>query len=256
MNILIIEDEQTAVDNLTYLLRYVRPHYNVIEVIDNVQDSIVYLRKNLDIALIFMDIHLADGISFEIFDKVKITIPIIFTTAYDQYAIRAFKVYSIDYLLKPLEVEEIEVAIQKFEESNNIEESAAQLQSVLRDLHLKKSTYKHTYLVQQRDQLIPLKVSDIAYFIIEASMVKAYTFENKGYLVDKKLEDIELELGPSNFFRVTRQMIIQRSAIESLQVYFQGKLILHVKPRWQEQIIVSKAKSKELKIWIKESTAD
>ncbi|UTW66442.1 response regulator transcription factor [bacterium SCSIO 12643] len=252
MKVLIIEDELSAYDNLKYLLGKQSVDMEVEDVIDNVKDAVDYFRSDPQCELVFMDIHLADGISFEIFEQVEVKIPIIFTTAYDQYAIQAFKVHSIDYLLKPLDVESVAQALDKYEDIRNQEDASQKLRDMILDLMPSKRVFKKTYLVQQRDKLIPLNVNDVAYFLLEASIVKAYTFDQKGYILDKKLDEIEAEVNPSEFFRATRQLIVQRSAIENMQVYFQGKLILNVKPELEERIIMSKAKSRELKRWMNE----
>jgi two-component system LytT family response regulator len=252
MRVLIVEDEKSAVDNLKYLLKEVKPTIIIENVIDNVVDSIEYLKSNPPVELVFMDIHLADGVSFEIFDRTEVKIPIIFTTAYDQYAIQAFKVHSIDYLLKPLEVDDLQLAMQKFENMRSPQNSHLIIKEMIKDVMPSRKMYKHTYLVQQRDRLIPINVKDVAYFVIEASILKAYIFSGKGYVIDKKLEEIELELDPKYFFRASRQIIVQRQAIESMQVYFQGKLLLHVKPPVDYQIILSKAKSRQLRSWMNE----
>lgn len=252
MKVLIIEDELSASDNLKYLLDQQSVDIEVEDVIDNVKDAVDYFRSDPQCELVFMDIHLADGISFEIFEQVEVKIPIIFTTAYDQYAIQAFRVHSIDYLLKPLDGESVAQALDKYEGIRNPEDTSQKLRDMILDLMPSKRTFKKTYLVQQRDKLIPLNVNDVAYFLLEASIVKAYTFDQKGYILDKKLDEIEAEVNPSEFFRATRQLIVQRSAIENMQVYFQGKLILNVKPELEERIIMSKAKSRELKRWMNE----
>ena len=197
-----------------------------------------------------MDIHLADGISFEIFQQVPIRTPIIFTTAYDQYAIKAFKVNSIDYLLKPIAEEDLKHAIDKFRTITDHSSHQTQLTEVLEVLKGASKTYKSVYLVQQRDTLIPLSVDSIAYFMIENGIVKAVTEDTNSYTLDKKLEDLETELNPQLFFRANRQFIIQRKAIVNLQLYFNGKLILNIIPQPSETVIISKAKAPLLKNWI------
>lgn len=180
MKVVIVEDEIAASDNLTYILESINPAIEVLTVIDSVSDAIEYFSKDTEAVLVFMDIHLADGISFEIFEKVKIEIPIIFTTAYDQYAIQAFKVNSLDYLLKPISEEDMSGALDKFNKSAvTSTEIESQLKGVLSLLQNTNNNYKLSYLIQKRDELIPIKVSDIAYFFIDMSIVKAVTFDKQ-----------------------------------------------------------------------------
>ena len=250
MKVVIIEDEKAAAENLKFLLRTVDSTIEVDRIIDTVSGAVDYFSQQNDIELAFFDIHLADGISFKIFDKVQIETPIIFTTAYDEYALKAFKVNSIDYLLKPIDEDELKEAMDKYRFTNKKVPMDSQLQQVLQILTTDRKMYKSTYLVQQRDTLIPLSVDDVAYFTIDAGIVKAISFDSKGYIMDENLENIEMELNPNQFFRVNRQFIIQRRAIENLQLYYNGKLILNVSPKTSDQIIVSKAKAPQLKKWI------
>lgn len=250
MNVVIIEDEKTAAKNLQYLLSEVDASIHVDKVIDTVSGAVDFFSEETNIELAFFDIHLADGISFEIFEKVQVPLPVIFTTAYDEYALRAFKVNSIDYLLKPIDEGELKEAINKFKSNKRTNPKIEQFQQMLQMLHVESKTYKTTYLVQQRDTLIPLPINDVAYFTIDAGIVKAITLTNQGFVIDEKLEDIEMHLNPDHFFRANRQFIVQRKAIKNLQLYFNGKLILNIGPKPTEQIVVSKAKAPQLKKWM------
>ncbi|NER11840.1 response regulator [Leptobacterium flavescens] len=251
MKVLVIEDEQAAAENLIYLLKDLEPNIQILATIDSVAGSISYFNRGTEADLVFMDIHLADGISFEIFETAKVETPIIFTTAYDEYALKAFKVNSIDYLLKPIDKEELKESIDKFKSrQSSLTPANEQLQNVLNFINTQQRNYKSTYLVQQRDTLIPVSVDEIAYFCIDTGVVKAVSFQNTSYVIDKKLEDIEEELDPRNFFRANRQYIVQRKAIENVQLYFNGKLILNTIPKSEEQIVISKVKAPQLKEWI------
>ncbi|KAA1242116.1 LytTR family DNA-binding domain-containing protein [Aquimarina sp. RZ0] len=251
MKVIIVEDEITASDQLTFLLNTIDPTIEVLKVLDSVKTAIEYFSNICEASLIFMDIHLADGISFEIFEQVKIETPIVFTTAYDQYAIKAFKVNSIDYLLKPIDEDELSEAIQKFKNRSKEDGSLDnQIQGMLQLLQTKTKPHKTTYLVHHRDELIPIKTENIAYFYIDTGVVKAITSENKVYSIDKKLEDIEDELDPKVFNRVNRQFIIQKNAIENIKHYFNGKLIININPVAKERIVVSKAKATGFKKWV------
>jgi two-component system LytT family response regulator len=250
MRVLIIEDEKAAAENLKFLLTQLDPSIVVEKVINTVSGAIEFFLKENTIELAFFDIHLADGISFEIFEKVQINIPIIFTTAYDEYALKAFKVNSIAYLLKPIDEDELREALVKYNNTQHSVPSSQQFQEMLQILQTEKKKYKSTYLVHKRDTLVPLGVNEIAYFTIDMGTVKAISFDENEYVIEKKLEDIEVEINPDHFFRANRQFIVQRKAIENLQLYFNGKLILNLNPKPSEQVVVSKTKAPRLKQWI------
>jgi two-component system LytT family response regulator len=251
MKIVIVEDELAASENLTYLLKTLNPEIEVLVVLDSVRASVTYFSSPTEAELVFMDIHLADGLSFEIFDQVQINKPVIFTTAYDQYALKAFKVNSIDYLLKPIDEDELSKALTQFKIQSTVDHTPdIKLEGLLNLINSQRSTYKTTYLVNLRDQLIPIKTASLAYLYIDTGIVKGITKENIAYSIDKKLEDIEDELDPTLFYRVNRQFIVHKDAIANIKYYFNGKLILNVSPVFKEQIIVSKAKSTAFKKWI------
>lgn len=251
MKVVIVEDEIAASENLIYLLNKIDAKIEILKVLDSVRSAIAYFSTSTEAELVFMDIHLADGISFEIFEQVCIEIPIIFTTAYDEYAIQAFKVNSVDYLLKPLNEELLSEAITKFKYYTVQNEPVSnQIQRMLDLLKTKNKAYKSTYLVQRRDQLMPVKTEDMAYFFIETGIVKGVTFERKSYIIDKKLEDIESEIDPSIFYRLNRQVVVNRNAISNINIYFNGKLIVNTTPSFEERIVVSRAKATEFKKWM------
>lgn len=251
MKVVIVEDEIAASENLIYLLNTLDSSIEVLQVLDSVKSAVTYFSESSEVELVFMDIHLADGISFEIFEQVQIKSPIIFTTAYDQYAIQAFKVNSVDYLLKPLNEEELSQAIAKFKiTSKKAEPIASHIQGVLEMLETKNKSYKSTYLVQKRDELIPVRTEDIAYFYIETGIVKGVSFENQTFIIDKKLDDIEEEIDPAKFYRVNRQFVMNRNAISNIKYYFNGKLVINSNPKFEDRIVVSKAKATEFKKWV------
>lgn len=252
MNVIIVEDELAASDNLSYLLTKINPTIAIISVLDTVKAAVDFFSRPHTAVLVFMDIHLADGISFEIFDKVEINTPIIFTTAYDQYALKAFKVNSIDYLLKPIDEEELKDAVNRFEaqaQQKGIDEQ--QVKSLLQLIQTKSTKpFKSTFLVGQGNQLIPVKTENIAYLFIDTGVVKAVLFDKSSYTLDNKMEDIEESLDPVMFYRANRQFIIQRDAIVNIKYYFNSKLLLSVSPPCKEDIVVSKAKATDFKKWM------
>ena len=257
MNVVIVEDEIAASDNLAYLLRKLEPEVEVMDVLDSVQAAVAYFSSHADMDLVFLDIHLADGLSFEIFEKARIQAPIIFTTAYDQYALKAFKVNSIDYLLKPIDGEELAQSLQQFKEqhksgsadtSGGIDQT--QVNGLLELLQRKSPAYKTTYLAAQKDGIQPVRTDRIAYFYIDTGVVKCVTFDRQTYVLDCKLEDIEAEVDPRVFYRVNRQYVLHRNAIANIKFYFNGKLIVSTEPASEERIVVSKAKASEFKEWV------
>lgn len=251
MKVVIVEDELAASENLAYLINNIDSNIEILTVLDSVKSSVEYFSNGTEAELVFMDIHLADGISFEIFDQISLDIPVIFTTAYDQYAIKAFKVNSVDYLLKPINEEELSEAIGKFKSKLNLGQSNTnQLEGLMQLLSSQNKSYKSTYLVHHRDELLPVKTEDLAYFYIDTGVVKGVTFFNKTYNIEKKLEDIEHELNPEIFHRINRQFIVNRGAVANVKFYFNGKLILNTNPPFSERIVISKAKASEVKQWL------
>ncbi len=251
MKVVIVEDEIAASDNLAYLLEKLEPGVQVLAVLDSVQAAVAYFSSHSDMDLVFLDIHLADGLSFEIFEKTRIQAPIIFTTAYDQYALKAFKVNSIDYLLKPIDREELAQSLEQFKEQRKPEGiGETQVSGLLELLQRKSPAYKTTFLASQKDGIQPVRTDRIAYFFIDTGVVKCVTFDRQTYVLDNKLEEIEDEVDPRIFYRVNRQYILHRDTIANIKFYFNGKLIVSTEPASEERIVVSKAKASEFKEWV------
>ena len=249
MKALIIEDEVLAAQSLQKLITEVAPDTEVIAALQSIEESVAWFDENPMPDLVFMDIHLADGSSFAIFEQVQITCPIIFTTAYDEYALKAFEVSSIDYLLKPINRNDLTRAMNKFnalvgEKSNNNEA----IDALMRQIGMKKN-YKSCFLVPERDKLIPLATANIAYFYIDTKTVKAITLDEHTYYMSQTLDDIMLQLNPDDFFRANRQFIVSRKAVKDLTIWFGNKLSLNLSVKIPEQIIISKAKVSEFKNW-------
>lgn len=250
MRVIILEDEKSAAENLKHLLGDVDSTIQVECILDTVSSAVDYFKQGSNAELAFFDIHLADGNSFDIFKEVEVKVPVIFTTAYNEYALKAFKVNSIDYLLKPIDEDELREAVEKFKSLNKSTRIPGEFERVIEMLRKETKRYKSTFLVNQRDKLIPIDVSDIAYIQIDSGIVKAYTFKGESYIIDEKLEDIESDLDPAKFFRANRQFIVQRSAVVNLTLYFNGKLILNIHPAPEERIIISKVKAPLIKEWM------
>ncbi|MDL2276966.1 LytTR family DNA-binding domain-containing protein [Parabacteroides sp. OttesenSCG-928-G07] len=253
MKVLIIEDEKAAVRNLKVLLTEIVPDMEILAVNDSIKESIEWFRKYPMPELIFMDIHLADGSAFEIFEHVSITCPVIFTTAYDEYALKAFKVNSIDYLLKPIGKHDIEKALNKLkgiqESSVNQINYEANLKAIIHSLQQEEKYKTHFLISVKGDKLLPVSVDSILFFCIEDGVVKAFTEEQKGYIFSQTLDELNDCLNPDHFFRVNRQYIISRKAVKDIDLWFNSRLSINLKMPTPERILVSKAKAAEFKKW-------
>lgn len=255
MNALIIEDEKAAVRNLKALLCDEAPDIEIIAVLDSITESVEWFRANPMPELIFLDIHLADGSSFEIFEHVDITCPIIFTTAYDEYALRAFKVNSIDYLLKPIGQSDIRKAIGKLRQLKAELPVKEPDYSSLINVLKRQESYKTHFLVPVKgDKLLPLSVDMILFFYIHEGNVKAVVTDGKEYTLTQTLDELSDCLNPNLFFRVNRQYLISRKAVLDIDLWFNGRLSVNLKVPVAEKILVSKVRVSEFKEWFTGST--
>lgn len=250
MNVLIVEDEYSAAENLQYLIRKNFSNLNVVKVTESVTETIDFLSDGPTISLAFFDIHLGDGLSFEIFQRCRFEAPIIFTTAYDTYAIKAFEVNSIDYLLKPIREEDLIRGVQKFHSLKPQRTEAIDYTSLFNSFGFNSIKYLSTILIRKKDTILPVRVEDIAYFGIVFGLVKAFCHTGTTYTIDENLDELESRLDPSQFFRANRQFIVHKRSIVSLNVYFNGKLLLETKPKHSEQIVISKIKAPQIKDWL------
>ena len=247
MKALIIEDEVLASQALCKLIGKVSPETEVVEVLQTISESMEWFKANPMPDLIFMDIHLADGSSFAIFDKVNITCPVIFTTAYDEYALKAFEVNSIDYLLKPINKKDLERAMTKFKSLTG--DSNDDYKALAEKIDELKPKFKKYFLLPERDKLIPLATKDIAYICIDDKMVKMVSFDHKTYYTNQTLDEILEQLEASAFFRANRQYIVARGAIKDVSIWFGNKLALNLNVEVADKIIISKARVSEFKQW-------
>lgn len=252
MNVLIVEDEKGAAQNLLAVLKEIDSSINVVAVIESVQNSVEWIQNNPAPDLAFFDIRLADGNSFEIFAQTEIKFPIIFTTAYDQYAIQAFKVNSIDYLLKPIQRHNLEEALKKYSQIyKQIDiEAFSRIISQLGPGQAKPK--KRTFLIHYQDRILPIATSDFAFFFIRNGIVHGKTFEKQNYVIDQNLDSIEAEIDKDDFFRVNRQTIVSRKSIIEAVHYFNGRLKLKLVPQPDDLLLISKAKSSEFRRWLSE----
>jgi DNA-binding LytR/AlgR family response regulator len=253
MKVLIIEDEPFARQELIRLLNNCDETIEIVKYIDSVEESVNWLRQNNDADLILMDIQLSDGLSFEIFSQTEVKLPVIFTTAYDEYAIRAFKVNSIDYLLKPIDEDDLMAALQKFkrwQSKTGDKESYFSTKQLEEVLGLYKPAYKTRLVVKLGDKFWHVEAKNTAYFYSEDKVSFLITNEGKKYIVNYTLEQIEKMMNPNDFFRLNRKYLANIKAIESIDKYFNSRLIIGLKPQATDEVIISRTKVTEFLNWL------
>ena len=232
MKIFIIEDEKAALRNLKAILAEVCPEAEIAGEADSISESIEWLESHDMPELVFMDIHLADGSAFEIFDHIKITCPIIFTTAYDEYALKAFKVNSIDYLLKPINAEDLRKAFAKLDllvsHKNDNERQSNIINEIVKKLNKEESYKSHFLIPIKGDKFVPLTVGSILFFYISDGIVKAVDEEGKQHPFTMSLDELADMLNPKLFFRANRQFLISRKAIKDVSLWFNGRLVINL----------------------------
>lgn len=240
--VIIIEDEDAASQRLTEMLKSISSEIKVIKVLDSVADSIDYLSGNTNYDLILIDIHLSDGTSFEIFRHVNIQKPVIFTTAYDEYAIKAFKQYAVDYLLKPVKKDLLDLAIKKYERfyRPNLPDY-----SKLSD----KPTQEKKWMIKIGSNIRTINYDEVAYYFTIEKITYLFTFDNKKYPIDVTLEHIETNITNHNYFRINRQYIIHQNAIDKMSTHTKSRVRIILKPTGEE-VIVSTERSPQFKKWL------
>lgn len=254
MTIFIIEDELPAYKRLYLLLQKLIPFpVEIGPQLDSISSAVTHLKSAPNPDLIFLDIQLADGLSFSIFEQVEITSPIIFTTAFDQYALKAFQVHSIDYLLKPIETEALQRAIEKFQrfyKSGNHQNQWPQehLQKMIQDMQ--QPNFRERFMVKTGSSLGYLKVSEIAYFYSDQSLVFARKPDGKKYHLDTTLDQVMAEVNPAHFFRISRKMLIHLNSINKIDTYFNGRLLLQLTPQPDFPTTVSRDRVNDFKSWL------
>lgn len=253
MKVLIVEDEAAVARNLVDILVESEPEAEILGVLESVGETLEWLSNNPSPELGFFDIKLADGSCFEIFEKSRIDFPVIFTTAYDSFALEAFKVNSVDYLLKPVSRADLGKALNRYKKYFNFNYRADNqilIETIRQFRQLQKKEYKQNFLVYIRDRIIPVPVDNIAYFFLDNEKVWCLTFEGRKYMMDEPLDRIQSQLDPENFFRSNRQFIVSRKSVQSAAQYFQRKLKLALKPESDQPVMVSKARTSEFKQWL------
>jgi two-component system, LytTR family, response regulator LytT len=255
MKILIVEDEELAVKKLQKTLSSVEQNAEVVGVTDSISTTVDWLKSNAAPDLILMDIELADGQSFEIFNLTTVQSPVVFTTSYDEYALKAFKVNSIDYLLKPVQREDLEKALAKFR-NLSVQSSAmaggTTVEALVRELQqkLQPKEFRKRFLVKNGQKLISVEVDDIAYFYSDGRLNFFKTKDNKKYVVDYTMDELESSLDPQQFFRISRSFYVSVSSIDRIDEYFGNRLILQLKPVVDKEALVSREKVTDFKKWM------
>jgi two-component system, LytTR family, response regulator LytT len=250
MTIVIIEDEKLTAKDLAKTLKGIEPDIEILAMLHSVEEALDFFKTKPNVDLIFSDIELGDGLSFDIFNQAKITTPIIFCTAYNQYALDAFKTTGIDYVLKPFSKQSIEKTLIKFQNlKETISTPKEDYTDLLSLLKLKITPKTASVLIHQGDKIIPLNSKDIALFYIENDCTYAYTFDQKKHFVSQKLEALEMTFAVA-FFRANRQFLVNRKAIKDVSHYFNRKMVANLNVPFPEQIIVGKLKTTEFMQWL------
>lgn len=249
MKTIIIEDEKPAAEKLVKALQKADPTIEVVAVLNSVQSSIDWLQHNQQPELLFMDIELGDGLSFKIFDTINITSPVIFCTAYDEYWQEAFEYNSIDYLLKPIKQDKLEIALNKYDKLK--QHFAASFQQLLQWHRQPGDTgYKKRFLVKRGTDYISIRTEDIAYFYATHKLVCMVDNKNQKFILDQSLAEIEKQLDPAQFYRINRKYFVQQNSIKKIKTYPKSKLQLELEPSVNEDIIISQENVAAFKAWM------
>jgi two-component system, LytTR family, response regulator LytT len=255
MNVLIVEDEELAVKKLKKLIAEADTTLKVVGVTASIEESVDWLGSHPAPDLIFMDIELADGQSFEIFEQVDVQSTVIFTTSYDEYALQAFKVNSIDYLLKPIQKEDLQRSLKKLRDLRGNPQPATvpfSIEKLIKELQLQQqpSEFRKRFLVRQGQRLLSIETSEIAFFYTDERFSFFRTYTNQKFLVDYTLDELSDNLDPQHFFRISRSVIVTHRAVEQIQPYFGNRLSLLLQPAFDKEAIVSREKVSDFKKWM------
>lgn len=248
MKILIIEDENRAANQLQLMLKACNFDYDLLDIIDTVEDTVFWFQKNSTPDLIFMDIQLADGLSFEIFQKINIEAPIIFTTAFDQYAIQAFKVNSIDYLLKPIQKEDLNNALNKFNKSNKTTSIDTSILTQLLN-NMQSPQKREGLLVKEGNGFIQIKTSELLYCYSEDSITFGVS-NNKRFIIEETLDELFNSLEQNKFYKINRSQIVSKASIQKIEPYFNHRVKLLISNSRDKEFIVSRPKTSDFKQWM------
>jgi two-component system response regulator LytT len=257
MKILIVEDEDLAVKKLKKTLMSVDDSATIVGEADSIKSTVSWLQNNPSPDLILMDIELADGQSFEVFNHVQVKSPVIFITSYDEYALKAFKVNSVDYLLKPVQKEDLEAALDKYRQmkkmyGSDTDSSTISLDVLVKELQQKLQTkdYRKRFLVKHGQKLVSVEVDEIAYFFSDGRLNFFKTFDNRKFVVDYTMDELNDMLDPDKYFRISRSFFISVNSVAQIHDYFGNRILLHLKPETDKEAIVSREKVTDFKTWL------
>lgn len=252
MKVLIVEDEELAVKKLRKTLAGVDENIDVVGMTDSIKSTVEWLLLNPQPDLILMDIELADGQSFEIFNLTEVKSPVIFTTSYDEFALKAFKVNSVDYLLKPIQQEELQVALTKFKKLKFASQPDLSIDNLVKELQqkLQPKEFRKRFLVKHAQKLVSIEVDEIAYFYSDGRLNFFKTEDNKKFVVDYTMDELEEMLDPKKYFRISRSFYVSVNCIDKIEDYFGNRLILQLRPVVDKEALVSREKVTEFKKWM------
>jgi len=252
MKVLIVEDEDLAVRKLQKTLAGVDETIEVVGVAESIKSTVDWLQQHPSPDLILMDIELADGQSFEIFKLTEVKSPVIFTTSYDEYALKAFKVNSVDYLLKPIQQEELQAALNKYKKMKGENKTDLSIDSLVKELQqkLQPKEYRKRFLVKHAQKLVSIEVEDIAFFYSDGRLNFFKTNDNRKFVVDYTMDELEDMLDPDQYFRISRSFYVSVNSIDKIDDYFGNRLILQLKPVVDKEALVSREKVTDFKKWM------
>jgi len=255
MRIIIVEDEHLAASRLSQMITNLFPQSQICTICDSVEQTIEWLGKHPHPELAFFDIQLGDDLSFEIFEQCQVTFPVIFTTAYDQYAVRAFKVNGLDYLLKPVDQDELKAAVEKYLHTQKPDLSAFNVALSQLNQSIQQKNYKTRYLIKVGEHLRMINTNDISFFFSESKATYVRTTQGASYAMDQSLEQIEMQLDPNQFFRISRKHLVHINAINDIVNYGISRLKLKlVGMETNDEMTVSRERVKLFKAWLEQET--
>ena len=256
MKILIIEDEPLAAEDLAFEITALSSQNEILRVVSSIKEAVQYLQTSPPIDLIFSDIELGDGQCFEIFSKIPPPVPVIFCTAYNQYAIQAFKTNGIEYILKPFQTDQIAAAIAKYDRLRTQLKAETLLSGeLIRQLFPQNQATENAVLVYHKDKIFPVCYTDIALFFVKHEMTHLWSFENQSFSINQTMEELEQKAG-RQFFRANRQYLVNRSAIPEVIQHFNRKLLLKLSVNFTDEIIISKEKSPHFLQWLMQTKTE
>ena len=250
MKVLIVEDEPLSAEHLIRTLNKVDKSIQVIKTLDSISNTVKFLSQEFELDLIFLDIHIADGNSFEIFSKINIDVPIIFTTAFNEYAIKAFKLNSIDYLLKPIGFDDLNNAIAKYYKLKSSNQKTFHTEKIENAISILTKNYKSRFLVRLGETISSIKIEDISFFIAEDGITLLVNNDGKRYPVDYSMDALEALISPDSFFRINRKVLVNINKIQQVHTYFNSRLKLAIKNLQEEESIVSRERVNDFKLWL------